>query len=158
MPGFRARNAAAHRAGRRRGVELVHDRNATPFGRREHHAIRRAQVAQNRFGLIERALPAIAVLHRQRRVEHDRMQPRVRVRARHDALGEQRPGEREHQRDEQQNAQRQQQPVAQRPLGGALRLARLEEHQRRERMLRRIRARHAVQPDRHADREQAEQE
>ena len=32
------------------------------------------------------------------------------------------------------------------------------EHQRGERMLRRVRARHAVQPDRHADREQAEQE
>ena len=32
------------------------------------------------------------------------------------------------------------------------------EHQRRERMLRRIRARHAVQPQRHADREQSEQE
>ena len=40
----------------------------------------------------------------------------------------------------------------------ALRLARLDEHQRRERMLRRIRARHPVQPDRDTDRQQTEQE
>ena len=149
---------SSYRARGRSGGGALHDRNATTFRSREQHAIRRAQVFQNGFRLVERALPALAVPHRQRLVEHDRVQSRVRVHARYGALGEQRPRECEHERDEEQNAQRQQQPVAQRPFGGALRLARLDEHQRRERMLRRIRARHPVQPDRDTDRQQAEQE
>jgi hypothetical protein len=121
-------------------------------------AIGRAQALQHCIRFIECALPAIAILHRQRPVEHDRVQSRIGVRPRNGPLDEQRPCKCKHERDEQQNAQRQQQPIAQRALRRSLRLAGLDEHQRRERMLRGICARDTVQPDRNADREQAEQE
>ena len=154
-PGFQRGHAPPNGvAVQRRFLDDFHD---AP-GRHQLRHVAGAEVRDHGAGRNLRALPALAVAHGGREVHDDDVQAGgLGHQVLHRAL-QSGSGERQRQQHQHADAQRQQQQVLQLLRQHPARLAGFQEHHRTERLPVGIGGREPVQPDRHADGQESEQE